>query len=332
MGKTKQRTEGMRIRIIRELMLCLLLVCAVLFCGTVCWAGEAGQEEEYPAGWEVRYVTKNLCYTGSEEIVTIPAGITTLEQFAFYGNESVKAIYVPASVKSIENFSLYHIPNLRFIVFYGNPVMEKWALYDCPKLKNIAVMRTGTYAQTCAQAQGIPVYTGAAAGFPKRKVYLLKGDSSSQILCNSLTDVISWTSSKQSVASVTAKGKVKAKAAGKTVITALTASGTYQYTVQVYKKTVASRVKQIRLEENLSGKTAYEKVRDVHNWMIRNIRYDYKNYLKGKIDESLYARAYHQILSESWANTCRPRDITKEGMILAGLEREEQTSDTKTEE
>lgn len=56
------------------------------------------------------------------------------------------------------------------------------------------------------------------------------------------------------------------------------------------------------------------------------------NYLKGKIDESIYARAYHQILSESWANTCRPRDITKEGMILAGLEREEQTSDAKTEE
>ena len=42
--------------------------------------------------------------------------------------------------------------------------------------------------------------------------------------------------------------------------------------------------------------------------------------LKGEIDVSLFARAYHQILLEEHARDVRPKDITPEGLRLAGLE------------
>ena len=43
------------------------------------------------------------------------------------------------------------------------------------------------------------------------------------------------------------------------------------------------------------------------------------NHLKGEIDAVLFARAYHQILLEESARESLPRDITDEGMRLAGL-------------
>ena len=43
------------------------------------------------------------------------------------------------------------------------------------------------------------------------------------------------------------------------------------------------------------------------------------NHLKGEIDAVLFARAYHQILLEESARESLPRDITDEGMLLAGL-------------
>ena len=48
------------------------------------------------------------------------------------------------------------------------------------------------------------------------------------------------------------------------------------------------------------------------------------NFLKGNIDVSLFARAYHQILLEEAAKDSRPRDITDEGLRLAGLPEGEQ--------
>ena len=47
------------------------------------------------------------------------------------------------------------------------------------------------------------------------------------------------------------------------------------------------------------------------------------NHLKGEIDAVLFARAYHQILLEESARESLPRDITDEGMRLAGLKEEE---------
>ena len=47
------------------------------------------------------------------------------------------------------------------------------------------------------------------------------------------------------------------------------------------------------------------------------------NFVKGRIDVCLFARAYHQILAEEYAKVCMPVCYTKTGMILAGLEQQE---------
>lgn len=51
------------------------------------------------------------------------------------------------------------------------------------------------------------------------------------------------------------------------------------------------------------------------------------NNLKGEIDAVLFARAYHQILLEESAHESLPRDITDEGMRLAGLKQNDTRED-----
>lgn len=58
-------------------------------------------------------------------------------------------------------------------------------------------------------------------------------------------------------------------------------------------------------EEKLTGKKQILKAFCIH--------------LKGKIDAVLFARAYHRILLEESACESLTRDVTDEGMQLAGL-------------
>ena len=48
------------------------------------------------------------------------------------------------------------------------------------------------------------------------------------------------------------------------------------------------------------------------------------NFLKGEIDPGLFARAYHQIITNGYADDSMPWDYLKSGLILAGLEKAEQ--------
>lgn len=47
------------------------------------------------------------------------------------------------------------------------------------------------------------------------------------------------------------------------------------------------------------------------------------NFLKGKIDAALYARAYQQIMTEEYLQNCIPKGYLKSGLILAGLKKAE---------
>ena len=261
----------------------LLLVLPILFLSSRISYGA-----QYPKDWKIQYTTRNLCYVGKAETVVIPKSITTIETFAFYDNESVKTIIVPETVKRVQEYSIYNIPNLKTVIFRGNPKIDPYGITYCPRLKNIAVAKKGTYAYKYAEKWNIPVKVGFGAGFQKSKVYLLKGDTCKQILCNTLEEPVSWKSSKPSVASVNSSGRVKAKKKGKAKITAITRKGKYSYTVVVYKKTVSDRVKQIKKDESIKQKSKFERVKTVHAWIIRNVKYDYSNYLKNRLPKSAY--------------------------------------------
>ena len=259
------------------------VIMLVLFAGQ---AAAFGSQED--PDWKIMYTTKSLCYVGTNETVVIPPSVTSLDQFAFYGNGFVKTIIIPDTVQCIPNYSIYNVPNLVNVIFYGNPVIAKYGIYKCPKLRSITSSRKGTHSYLFAERMNIPVKIGYEVGFPKRIVHLVKGDVYRQVLCNTVESPISWKSSKKSVATVNANGVVKARKKGKTRITAITRNGKYSYTVKVYKKTVKQRVKQIGNEEAIKEKTNFERIKSVHSWMIKNIQYDYKNYLKGRIPKASY--------------------------------------------
>ena len=85
------------------------------------------------------------------------------------------------------------------------------------------------------------------------------------------------------MAKVSSSGKVKAKKTGKATITATANGKKYKYKVTVLKKTEKNRVKQIIKVSVKKDMTKYEKIKAVHNWFIKNVKYDYYHYLSGNV-------------------------------------------------
>ena len=56
---------------------------------------------------------------------------------------------------------------------------------------------------------------------------------------------------------------------------------------------------------------------------IHRILIPLSSFMKGKIDIGLFARAYHQIMTETYSKRIKPRMITEEGLTLAGINNKE---------
>ena len=94
---------------------------------------------------------------------------------------------------------------------------------------------------------------------------------------------VSWKSSKKKVVSVSRGGTIHAKQKGKATITATVNGKSYRYKVTVYNKSIKKRLHQITKSCIKKDMNRYEKVRAVHNWLIRNVKYDYYRYQTGSI-------------------------------------------------
>lgn len=99
---------------------------------------------------------------------------------------------------------------------------------------------------------------------------------------------VKWSSSKKSVATVSKKGKVEAKSTGSAVITAKVGKKNYKCKVLVYKvdtgdKKLDKKVKSIISKNVKANMSTAEKIKAIHDYMVLNCEYDYKNYLKGTI-------------------------------------------------
>ena len=238
------------------------------------------------AGWRRQY--GYLSYLGNETDVTVPPDVSELGAFAVNDNPYIRVLRIPQTVTKISSYAISGNPNLRYIVFEGNPVMEDNAITHCGKLTNIVTKYKEGDAQKYAGSKDILTTTEEIPGFIKKKVYLLKGDTYSQPICNEAHDGFVWSSSSDSIVSVDETGHIKAKKTGKAVITAANEEESYSYSVMVYSKSISNRVTQVKKLEITKGMSDYDKVRAVHNWMIKNISYDYKNYMKNTLPSSVY--------------------------------------------
>ena len=54
-------------------------------------------------------------YSNSAETIVIPGHITTIGEYAFYGNQSVTKVVIKRGVKEIKNFAFANCPNLETV-------------------------------------------------------------------------------------------------------------------------------------------------------------------------------------------------------------------------
>lgn len=223
-----------------------------------------------------------VSYKGSAAIVELPDSVTEISSLAFYNNDKVKVVIVPSSVKSVGKYAFANCASLKYIVFpKETATFSDRIVYQCDKFTNFVAPK-GSKAYKYAKDNELAVATGRAARFENSRAYLLVGDKEKIPLLNNINSV-KWKSSKKSVVSVTSSGKITAKKKGTATITATAAGKSYSYKVTVYKKTVKQRVNQIVKSVVRSDMSKYEKVKAVHNWMIKNVKYDYDRLLTGTI-------------------------------------------------
>lgn len=221
-------------------------------------------------------------YQGKDKIVTIPDGVTHISQAAFYDNDKVEKIVVPASVVSIADYAFYDCGRLKCIVFAGKGKnVGNKMIYKCSKLQNIVAPKDSKEWK-CAVKEGIRAFTSDRATFGQSSLRLLAGDREKLILYNA-PGTVRWRSSAKSVVSVSTAGKIKCLKKGKAKITAASGGKVYRLTVRVSEKSENKRIEQIIRTSVKKGMSTREKIKAVHDWLIRNVKYDYDSFLRGAV-------------------------------------------------
>ena len=221
-------------------------------------------------------------YRGKAAEVIIPNEVTSISSFAFYGNSAVKSVTIPSSVTTIDKYAFFRCPSLKYVVFAKeNTGLAENIIYQCDKLTNIVASK-GSSAYQYAKKNDLLVTTTTTPVCNVSHTYLLIGDKEKNTVLNNIYGV-KWKSSKNKIVSVSKGGTIKAKKKGKATITATVNGKKCSYKVTVYNKTVSKRVNQIMkscIKQNMSN---YDKVKAVHNWLIRNVKYDYYRLQTGTI-------------------------------------------------
>lgn len=245
-------------------------------------AGQASGKIETPDPDFDILAGRLMRYQGSDKAVTIPDGVTHISQAAFYGNNKVEKIVVPASVVSIANYAFYNCGRLKCIVFAGKGKnVGNKMIYKCSKLQNIVAPKDSKESKY-ATKEGIRAFTSDRPTFGQGSLRLLAGDSEKLILYNA-AGIVKWRSSAKSVVSVSGSGKIKCLKKGKARITAKADGRIYRLAIQVSEKSENKRIEQVIRTSVKKGMSTREKIKAVHDWLIRNVKYDYDSYLRGEI-------------------------------------------------
>jgi hypothetical protein len=192
--------------------------------------------------------------------VVIPNSVVTLYPCAFNSCTSLKSVVIGNSVRVIEEYCFQYCYQLTDVVI-GSSVryLANKAFYDCPSLRKVTCLapeppamyayysfcdEAYTYATLCVPEASMPAYRNdenwgrfrsyqnltLAEQLSLDKTSLtLHGNESQQltatVLPSGASQTLMWTSSDESVATVSQSGVVSAVAAGQAVITATTTDG-----------------------------------------------------------------------------------------------------------
>ena len=231
-----------------KVLLVCFLICALSIAAPVQFTSNAKTEiysyssiykSKVASGWS-RYSFSGESfyeYCGAESDVTIPASVKNINRGAIISNKKIRVLRIPVSVESIESGAFYELPNLNYVVFYGDPEIAENAFYGCDEIVNFVASR-GTNADKYGKNHGIMVSRTDSPGFAKRKIYIRRECSYSQPVCNNNEKILNWNSSNKAVASVDSEGRIKALGKGVCTITAICEKSSYSYKVVVFNKSI----------------------------------------------------------------------------------------------
>ena len=125
-------------------------------------------------------------YNGSETVITIPDGVTSIADYAFYGNTDIISVSIPAGVISIEYLAFAECSNLESVTFAEGSQLTSigsYAFDGCSSLTSISIPAGVTSIGTsafygCSSLTSIELPAGVTS----------IGDYAFQN-CSSLTDV-----------------------------------------------------------------------------------------------------------------------------------------------
>ena len=193
--------------------------------------------------------------------VVIPNSVETLFPCAFNSCTSLKSVVIGNSVRVIEEYCFQYCYQLTDVVI-GSSVryLSNKAFYDCPSLKKVTCLAPEPPAMYAYYSFSYEAYTNATLCVPEASMQAYKndenwglfssyqeltlaedlsldktsltlhGNESQQLTATVLpadaSQELMWTSSDESVATVSQSGLVSAVAAGHAVITATTTDGT----------------------------------------------------------------------------------------------------------
>ena len=84
-------------------------------------------------------------YTGSDTELTLPAGITEIYQYAFYGCSNLTSISIPNSVTSIGEYAFYYCRGLTSVTIPSSVTsIGEYAFYNCSGLTSISIPNSVT--------------------------------------------------------------------------------------------------------------------------------------------------------------------------------------------
>jgi uncharacterized protein YjdB len=262
-----------------------------------------------PAAATAKKGTKIYCYFGEKTAVTLPSKcnsytITNVaSEFSTYSiTTKFTSITIPSGYTTIEKGAFSNQTNLYRVVIPATVTkIAATAFKGCDKSKLTIVAPYGSYAEEYAIAKGIHYTNSTSRKIQTNGKTMYVGESKTIAVLNN-NKTVTWKSSDTSVATVSSAGKVKAKNAGQTTITATIGTKTYSYTFKVLKRTEANVLKVIWTNYVKVGMSDYEKAIAAKNWLDDHVSTTgtsvsaTKAFTTGKVNYTGYANAYKKIL------------------------------------
>ena len=92
-----------------------------------------------------------ISYIGTDTEVTIPHGVTVIDEGAFTGRDDIVSVVIPDSVTDIREFAFYGCASLEEIVIpYGVKTIGESAFDSCSRLKKVTIPNSVISIGECA--------------------------------------------------------------------------------------------------------------------------------------------------------------------------------------